>query len=380
MKKIITGVVAVALVLTLNTAFANNNENGKPFKILWQAINSIQEQIDNIQLIPGDQGEIGPIGPQGEKGDKGDPGEPSWDEERMIELEERVSELEKSLSEPRVGARLEDYIKPTEQDCDINVPVQYSTIGAAIDAASNGDTICVGPGIYNENQIKISKAIRLAGNGFVNDSIINSSNPYSTIQILSGNVTIEGFVINGVGLGKYNSAILILADAGPNITIQNNRIVSADGSIALRSDSRLENYVVRNNIMTGNNSFSIMYIDSHSPTFTIWNNTFTGTVNDASYGSVLQTAANSSIQRNIFDATGTMRWLLLYGCVPGTIDVNYNNFNSDDARTKVEACQGSINAEDNWWGVSDPSDNPNSIYFTGDVNYTPFTTKPFKQN
>lgn len=281
----------------------------------------------------------------------------------------------KAKNNIKVGAALNKYKPPRKKDCDANVPSQYATIQAAVDAADDGNTICVGPGTYNENEIKITKAIRLTGNGFANTSIINSSNPYSTIQILSGNVTIEGFVINGVGSGKHNSAILILADAGPNITIRNNRIVSADGSIALRSDGRSENYIVQNNIMIGNNSLSIMYIDSHLPTFTIWNNTFMGTVNDASYGSVLQTAANSSIQRNVFDASGTMRWLLLYGCVYGTINVNYNNFNSNDAQTKVEACQGSINAENNWWGDNNPSDN-----IQGNVDFTPFATKPFKEN
>jgi len=280
----------------------------------------------------------------------------------------------KAKNNIKVGANLKEYKRPIKKQCDISVPAQYSTIQDAVDAAVDGDTVCVGPGTYNENQIKITKAIRLTGNGFVNPSIINSSNPYSTIQILSGNVMIEGFVINGVGLGKYNSAILILADAGPNITIQYNHIISADGSIALRSDGRSENYIVQNNVLTGNNSFSILYIDSHLPTFTVWNNTFTGTVNDTNYGSVLQTAANSSIQHNIFDASGTMRWLLLYGCVSGTINVNYNNFNSDDAQIKVEACQGTINAENNWWGDNDPSDNVKGL-----VDFMPFAIKPFKQ-
>ena len=281
----------------------------------------------------------------------------------------------KAKNNIKIGANLKEYKRPNKKDCDISVPSQCATIQAAVDVAVDGDTICVASGTYNENQIKITKEIRLTGNGFVKPSIINSSDPYSTIQILSGNVIVEGFVINGVGSGKYNSAILILADAGSNITIQHNHIISADGSIALRSDGRLENYIVQNNVMTGNNSLSILYIDSHLPTFTIWNNTFTGTINDASYGSVLQTAANSSIQRNVFDASGTMRWLLLYGCVTGTINVNYNNFNSDDAQTKVEACQGTINAENNWWGDNDPSDN-----VQGFVNFMPFATEPFKEN
>lgn len=52
-----------------------NNEviarGGNPFDALWAAIANIQEQIDNIELIPGPEG---PQGPQGEPGPQGEQG------------------------------------------------------------------------------------------------------------------------------------------------------------------------------------------------------------------------------------------------------------------------------------------------------------------
>ena len=46
-----------------------------PFQKIWDAILDLQEQINNIQLIPGPQGKPGPQGPQGEKGIQGGKGE-----------------------------------------------------------------------------------------------------------------------------------------------------------------------------------------------------------------------------------------------------------------------------------------------------------------
>ena len=70
---------------------------GDPFQAVWDAINSIKQQIANIQLIPGPQGQQGELGPQGERGPQGLPGNPSWNEERVVSLENRITALEQSL-------------------------------------------------------------------------------------------------------------------------------------------------------------------------------------------------------------------------------------------------------------------------------------------
>ncbi|MFC1687081.1 collagen-like protein [Patescibacteria group bacterium] len=88
----VKGLQLVAETLDLETVW--NNEvvlrGGNPFTALWQALANLQEQIDNIQLIPGPEG---PQGPQGETGPQGPAGE-GWDEERFVALEARVEYLE----------------------------------------------------------------------------------------------------------------------------------------------------------------------------------------------------------------------------------------------------------------------------------------------
>jgi len=72
MKKYIV-LSVLALVLVSGTALAKS-ENGVPFNDLWNAIAGLQEQINNIELLPGpqgEQGEHGPMGPQGPQGEQG---------------------------------------------------------------------------------------------------------------------------------------------------------------------------------------------------------------------------------------------------------------------------------------------------------------------
>jgi hypothetical protein len=61
----------IGSVATSGMAYAAEKPNGTPFQALWDAIGSLQEQIDNISATPGPQGEQGEPGPQGEQGEPG---------------------------------------------------------------------------------------------------------------------------------------------------------------------------------------------------------------------------------------------------------------------------------------------------------------------
>ncbi len=53
----------------------------------------------------------------------------------------------------------------------LTVPDQYPTIGAAVNAASAGDTIFVESGVYREN-VQITKPLTLEGQSSANTTII----------------------------------------------------------------------------------------------------------------------------------------------------------------------------------------------------------------
>jgi parallel beta-helix repeat protein len=78
----------------------------------------------------------------------------------------------------------------------ITVPDNYSTIQAAINAASNGDTINVRAGTYN-GQVIINKTVSLIGENRVNTFINESAEIGDVVIIQANGVLISNFTING---------------------------------------------------------------------------------------------------------------------------------------------------------------------------------------
>lgn len=74
-NKIVLWSLFLALLLGVNVVLAKDDPSGTPFKALWEAITNLQEQIDNLQLLPGPQGESGPQGVPGQDGQDGQRGE-----------------------------------------------------------------------------------------------------------------------------------------------------------------------------------------------------------------------------------------------------------------------------------------------------------------
>lgn len=104
----------------------------------------------------------------------------------------------------------------------------YSTIGAAVAAASPGDTVVVCPGTYREDVV-VGKAIRLVSHG----ATIDASGKDNAVQVLASGVTVEGFTAtNAIGEGILVGA---LPENGPvvtfsGVTIRNNTVVNNDRS------------------------------------------------------------------------------------------------------------------------------------------------------
>lgn len=273
-----------------------------------------------------------------------------------------------------VGANLREYKPPTKPNCDINVPSQYATIQVGIDAAVNGNTVCVGAGTYNED-VLINKSIRLSGKG-VSKSFINGQGSTwpGTVYITAKDVIFEGFTIHGVGT---NSTVQLEVSESPyNSTLRYNWMKAGYGGMALQLDG-FQNTLVQNNVLEGNNSpYVARESGGSSGRVDFLDNTFIGTVNpnDRSDTGITLDAGlpNGLIKQNVFNTTGTQILLIAPN---GTSIINENNFNSSVIRKVVNGWPTTVNAENNWWGDTDPSDN-----IQGDVDYTPFATSPFVEN
>ena len=76
-KLLSAGLVAVILVFSsvAYTYAFDDDVISDWFNQVWATIDNLQEQITNIQLIPGPKGDPGPPGPQGEQGIQGEKGE-----------------------------------------------------------------------------------------------------------------------------------------------------------------------------------------------------------------------------------------------------------------------------------------------------------------
>lgn len=119
MKKILKLFLVIFLILIMTSSVFAEVEKPrkwyrKPFNKIWNALLDLQEQIDNIQLIPGPEGppgiegEKGDTGPEGEKGDAGEC-ECSINLEEFEALVERVKALEEGDDdEPDSGNEVRD--------------------------------------------------------------------------------------------------------------------------------------------------------------------------------------------------------------------------------------------------------------------------------
>ncbi len=293
---------------------------------------------------------------------------------------ESYSIEESTVSHKRliVGAALKKYKPPKRKQCDINVPAQYATIQTAIDAAVNGDTVCVGKGTYNEN-VSINKSIQLSGRGasktIINGQITNEVPGNYTILLDKNNITVEGFYIKGMGDDRGDTTIGTTDGSRSGTKIRYNQIVAGNGELAVRLDGYQTNNLFQNNVFEGNESPQVVWVgDGENVDFL--NNTFIGTVPTSSpyFGDILVDDASSSmIKQNVFNVTGIIRSIVMASW-PSVI--NENNLNSDSTgKIYNYPAGGVLNAENNWWGDLDPSDN-----IQGDVDFTPFVLSPFPEN
>lgn len=95
---------------------------------------------------------------------------------------------------------------------------EFKTIHAALEAASDGDTILVKPGIYKEANLKIQKSVHLIGEDM---PTIDGDGKGEIITIGADDVTVDGFKIINVGLSYTTDYAAVRVVRSKGFTIQN---------------------------------------------------------------------------------------------------------------------------------------------------------------
>ncbi len=166
----------------------------------------------------------------------------------------------------------------------IHVPADQPTIQAGINAASNGDTVLVAPGTYNEDINFSGKAITVKSSGGSAVTAINGTSNGPVVQFVSGEgsgAVLRGFTIqNGMAVSSSSSFFgggILVKSASPTIVnnvITGNQAASGGNGIAVLGGSPhiINNRITKNvqspNFTLGTGGGGVLVTDTSSPTIT----------------------------------------------------------------------------------------------------------------
>ena len=245
----------------------------------------------------------------------------------------------------------------------IRVPEDFPTIQKAIDAAGDGDTILVGPGIYDGDLVISGKSITLMStyNGdpdVVSQTIIRGGSPGIYIDDSAPNTTIAGFHFVGgeksvqfFGEGGKCLDNFLDHPGGDAIsfesvggTARGNTVIGA-GDDAVDVDAAHANVLIENNVFrqSGDDGIEIRNQNYHGSlvTLTMRNNTITGSDEDGIQlidysensdrafvisGNLIQ--QNADVGLGIMD-NGETREDFRGASMPERVDVANNTFDSN---------------------------------------------------
>jgi len=217
-------------------------------------------------------------------------------------------------------------------------PVNTGAIGRLIAAARDGDTVEIGPGIYQEH-IRIDRSIRLVGKG---SPVIDGGGRGDIIEIVAPDVVLRGFSIRGTGidLERENAAVrataarVVIEDntiedvlfgidlrESPGSIVRGNRIGGKRLDVARRGDGlrlwRCDGALIENNIVHDGRDSILWY----SKGITVRGNTG----RDCRYGLHLMFSDGVTIENNLFTSNSVGIYLMYTSGVSISGNTLYRN-------------------------------------------------------
>ncbi len=274
--------------------------------------------------------------------------------------------LPQNVERELVGAVLADYQTP---QCDTTVA---SDIQGAVDAAGDGDTVCVDDGSYDETVV-IDKPLTLAAlNGPTNSATIEGG-----VQIDSSDVTVTGFIINPGDVPADPQDIGVFLNGSlDNVLISFNDIDGLGNSptrgVLTTTGATYNNVVIDNNVIHDLTT-GIYTNPVASGELTISNNDIDD--NTAGIGGI----NGAHVANNEFEHDGVAQEAIgadpTHDSNPATVE--FNNFLDGTMVNTYVGLSGDVNAENNFWG---PDGGATQTGGTDEVDFEPEAGVAFPHN
>ena len=118
------------------------------------------------------------------------------------------------------------------------------SVGAAVAAAHNGDTVVVHAGLYREPQIVVDKRVAIIGDG---EAVLDGEGKHAILLVTADDVTIRGLVLRNVGTSFVEDRAAIRVNRARGCVIDRNRLENAFFGIYLANvtDCQVSANVIR---------------------------------------------------------------------------------------------------------------------------------------
>jgi nitrous oxidase accessory protein len=118
------------------------------------------------------------------------------------------------------------------------------SVGAAVAAAHNGDTVVVHAGLYREPQIVVDKRVAIIGDG---EPVLDGEGKHAILLVTADDVTVRGLVLRNVGTSFVEDRAAIRVNHARGCVIERNRLENAFFGIYLANvtDCRVSANVIR---------------------------------------------------------------------------------------------------------------------------------------